>query len=100
MATVDAFYRDGEPVPSNHDVWQLNTFDNNMLLARRFFMNAFPAGFETQRTFLVQYKKTIVVVGGGKIEHVVRNDDCRSTDNCGPGEVTVDCPAPRILPSS
>lgn len=102
-AIWDTFYRDGEPIPSNYNVMKLTVFDNNMMPARHYYMNSFPAGggWESHRTFLVSYMKSIVVVGGGKITYLVQDSNCHAIDNCGAGNVPDDsCPAPRNLPGA
>ena len=48
----DAFYRDGQPIPSNYDPWQLSVLDEAGVELRHYYMNAFPpGGFESHRTF-------------------------------------------------
>jgi hypothetical protein len=103
-STVDAFHRDGSPIPSGHNVWKLTVYDDKGAEARHYFMNSFPAGgprpgyWESDRLFQVSFTKSIVIVGGGFIEHAVQDPDCLTVDNCGPdGSGDGSCPDPRSL---
>jgi hypothetical protein len=75
-----------------------------MMPARHYYMNSFPdainSGWESHRTFLINYTKSIVIVGGGKITYLVQDSNCHAIDNCGAGNVPDDvCPAPRTIPN-
>ena len=100
-ATWDSFYRDGSPVPSNYDSWKLSVLDEAGKELRHYYMNSSPVGrgYESHRTFLLSYTKSIVVVGGGKVTHRIQDSNCHSIDNCGPGNVDDVCFAPRSLPN-
>ena len=98
----DGFYRDGEPIPSNYDSWKLSVLDQAGVELRHYYMNAFPPGmsFESHRTFLLSYTKSIVVVGGGQVTHRVQDPNCIAIDNCGDASAIDDfCAAPRYLPN-
>jgi hypothetical protein len=101
-ANNDSFYRDGLPVtPSNYNVIKLTVFDDNMMHARHFYMNAFSGAQEGHLNFRSEYTKTIVVIGGGKIEHFVQDSNCHAIDNCNDGEVVgTNCSSPRRLPGA
>jgi hypothetical protein len=96
----DTFYRDGNSPASNYNVIKLTVFDDKNMPVRHFYMNSFPeTSYESHRTFLASYKKVIVIVGGGHIEHLVQDSNCHAIDNCGPGNVPDDsCNGPRNLP--
>jgi hypothetical protein len=97
----DTFHRDGSSPETNYNVLKMTVYDNNMMEARHYYMNSFPnTSFESHRTFLAQYKKAIVVIGGGKIEHFVQDKNCHAIDNCGAGDVQGDtCNAARSMPA-
>ncbi len=99
--TSDAFYRDGQPIRSNYDTWKLSVFDEHGVEVRHYFMNSFPLGmgFESHRTFLLGYTKSIVVVGGGKVTHFIHDPNCHSIDNCGPPNRPDDFCDARSLPN-
>jgi hypothetical protein len=62
-------------------------------------MNSFSAAQENHFAFLSSYKKAIIIVGGGKIEHKIFDSNCHAIDNCNAGEVVgTTCNAPRRLP--
>ena len=95
----DTFYRDGAPTNSTSESWKLSVYDDKGLVARHFYMNSVLPGAEAPLTLLVSYTKSIVVVGGGHIEHTIDEPDCRTIDNCGAGELLdATCSAPRLLP--
>jgi hypothetical protein len=98
----DSFYRDGEPVfPSNYNVVKMTVFDDNMMPVRHFYMNAFDAGRDAENhwNFRSEYTKSIVIVGGGKIEHMVQDGNCHAIDNCNDGMVVGNnCSSSRNLP--
>lgn len=98
---ADTFYRDGVPSDSAHNDWTLTVFDDKGLKGRQYHMNSAPPGLgaETGRTYLVSYRKAIVIVGGGKIVHEIADRDCLAVDNCGPGLNEASCPSPRNLPN-
>ncbi len=102
---LDLFYRDGSSLVSNYDVWKLTVFDDAMQPVRHYYMNAGveanPGTWENHVTFLASYTKSIVVIGQGKIEHLIQDRNCHAIDNCGPDAVVGDvCPAPRKLPGA
>ncbi len=96
----DMFYRDGTSVVSSYEVLKLTIFDDKGVEARHFYMNAGDgSAWEQHATFLASYEKSIVVVGQGRVEHLVQDRNCRAMDNCGPGTIDdANCPAPRRLP--
>jgi hypothetical protein len=95
----DSFYRDGTAPDSKYNELRLTVFDDKGAEARHFFMNAFSTAQENHLAFLSSYKKSIVIIGGGKIEHMVFDSNCHAIDNCNAGEVIgTTCNAPRRLP--
>lgn len=95
----DSFYRDGDAPASKYNELRLTVFDDKGAEARHYFMNAFSTAQEFHIAFLSSYKKSIVIVGGGKIEHMVFDSNCHAIDNCNAGEVMgTTCNAPRRLP--
>jgi hypothetical protein len=95
----DSFYRDGDAPPSPHNELRMTVFDDKGVEARHFFMNAFSTAQDSHTVLMSSYKKSIVIVGGGKIEHMVFSSNCRAIDNCGGGEVLgSNCDSPRRLP--
>jgi hypothetical protein len=103
---LDMFYRGGTAPSTNYNVVKLTIYDNNMAAVSHYYMNAAPEGgdlgqWEGHYTFLASYKKSIVVVGGGKIEHKVQDTNCHAIDNCGPAAVSgTTCAASRKLPGA
>jgi hypothetical protein len=91
---VDAFYRDGAPVPNNYEVWKLSVFDENGAEARHYYMNSFPPPvldgppnvlpiyYEAHRLYSLSYTKSIVVIGGGKVTYLVQDSNCHTAVNC------------------
>lgn len=99
--TNDGFYIGGSPGASNYDVWQLRVLDAQGNEVQHYYLNAFPnQGYESHRTFLLSYTKSILVVGGGTVELAWADLNCRSIDNCNAGDVVgTTCTMPRKLPS-
>lgn len=99
---ADTFYRDGHPSDSDYNTWRLTVFDDRGLIGRYYYLNSAPpgAGHESGRTYLVNFSKAIVIVGGGKLTHEIIDGDCLAVDNCGPGINAATCPAPRNLPGN
>jgi hypothetical protein len=100
---LDMFYRDGGSLESNYDVLKLTVYDDSLQPVRHYYMNSAPPGnlldWENHYTFLASYQKSIVVVGQGKIEHLVQDRNCHAINNCGAGLLSDDkCPTPRKLP--
>ena len=82
----DSFYRDGVPLPTERNAWKLTVYDEKGQEARHYYLNSFPVetGLVVEgNTFVVQYKKAIVVVGGGAVSHTIQAPACRANDNCG-----------------
>jgi hypothetical protein len=102
---LDMFYRDGTSPLSNYNVVKLTIYDDAGVEKRHFYMNAAPdtgalTDWEAHYTFLASYTKSIVVIGGGKIEHLVQDSNCHAIDNCGADYVNGNvCPQPRKLPA-
>jgi hypothetical protein len=96
----DTFYRDGNSPASNYNVIKMTVFDDKNMPVRHFYMNSFPdTSYESHRTFLASYKKVIVIVGGGHVEHLVQDSNCHAIDNCGAGNVSdTECNGARSLP--
>jgi hypothetical protein len=98
----DSFYRDGEPVfPSNYNVVKMTVYNDMDQPVRHFYMNAFDSGRDAENhwNFRSEYTKSIVIVGGGKIEHMVQDGNCHAIDNCNDGMVSGNnCSASRNLP--
>jgi hypothetical protein len=100
----DLFYRGGTSPSTNYNVVKLTVFDENDKPVYNYYMNAAPDGgdlgvWENHYTFLASYKKSIVVIGGGKIEHLVQDKNCHAIDNCGPNLLNgAGCAAERKLP--
>jgi hypothetical protein len=98
----DTFYRDGTSPQSNYNVVKLTVFDDKGMEARHYYMNSFTqTSFESHRTFLISFTKSIVIVGGGHIEHLVQDFNCHAIDNCGSGPVgdgPNDCNGGRNIP--
>jgi hypothetical protein len=103
---LDMFYRGGTSPSSNYNVVKLTVFDQDDKPVRNYYMNAAPDGgdldqYENHYTFLASYKKSIVVVGGGYIEHLVQDKNCHAIDNCGPNLLNgATCAAERKLPGA
>jgi hypothetical protein len=82
----DSFYRDGVPLPTARNAWKLTVYDNNGQEARHYYLNSFPTdtGLVVDgHTFLVQFKKSILVIGGGWVSHTIHAPACRAENNCG-----------------
>jgi hypothetical protein len=99
ISNNDSFHRDGVANDSKYNELRLTVYDDKMVEARHYFMNSFSAAQEQHFAFLSSYKKSIVIVGGGKIEHMVFDSNCHAIDNCNAGEVVgTTCNMPRRLP--
>ena len=97
----DSFYRDGTAPDSTYNVLKLSVFDNQGMKVRHYYMNAFSKAQEYHYTLRSLYTKSIVVVGGGKIVHLVQDKNCHAIDNCNNGEVSgTTCNSPRRLPGA
>lgn len=97
----DSFYRDGDAPASKYNELKLTIYDDKMVAVRHYYMNAFSQAQENHLAFLSSYKKSIVIVGGGKIEHMVFDSNCHAIDNCNAGEVIgTTCNSPRRLPGA
>ncbi len=108
VTPLDGFYRDGHAVGTSptgalngYDSWRLSVLDEMGVELRHYFMNSLPPGrgYESHRTFLLSYTKSIVVVGGGKVTHLVHGPNCRSIDNCGLYQLEPEGCAPRNIPN-
>jgi hypothetical protein len=103
---LDMFYRGGTSPSTNYNVVKLTVFDQNAMPVMNYCMNAAPAEgdlgqWENHYTFLASYKKSIVVIGGGKVEHLVQDKNCHAIDNCGPNLLNGStCAAERRLPGA
>jgi hypothetical protein len=100
---LDMFYRDGTSPYSHYNEIKLTIYDDKMMPVRHFFMNSAPnngTDWENHYTFLASYQKSIVIVGGGKIVHLVQDSNCHAIDNCGPEfHDTPDCAGSRKMPA-
>lgn len=98
----DSFHRDGSAdVTNKYNEMKMTVFDDKGAEARHYYMNSFSAAQENHFAFLSSYKKSIVIVGGGKIEHKIFDSNCHAIDNCNAGEVVgTTCNQPRRLPGA
>jgi cysteine-rich repeat protein len=97
----DSFYRDGDAPLSNYNEYRLTVFDEDGVEQRHYFMNAFSIAEERHISLSSSFTKSIVIIGGGKVEHMVFDKNCHAIDNCNSGEVVgTTCAAPRRLPGS
>jgi hypothetical protein len=97
------FYIGGTAVATTYNVLRLRVLNPDKTEFARYYMNAFPAAgnWESHRTLAMSYAHTIEVVGGGSIEYVASDSNCRAIDNCGVGlDVTNGaCNASRAIPN-
>lgn len=95
----DSFHRDGTAPVGNYNELKMTVYDDKGVEARHYYMNSFSKAQENHFAFLSSYKKTIVIVGGGKIEHMVFDNNCHAIDNCNANTVAGStCNAPRRIP--
>jgi len=94
----DSFHRDGTAQSTTYNELRLTVYDDKGMEARHYFMNSFPVP-ENHIQYSSAYTKSIVIVGGGKIEHMVFDSNCHAIDNCNAGVVAgTTCNSPRRLP--
>jgi hypothetical protein len=100
-ALLDTFYRGGAPVDDNYDDLRMRVLDSNKKEMARYYLNSAPldSGLESHRTFRLSYSKTIDVPGGGFVEYVTHDSNCRSTDNFGDGQDYGPPYTPRGIPN-
>jgi hypothetical protein len=95
----DSFHRDGTAPVGNYNELKMTVFDETGAEARHYYMNSFSKAEENHFAFLSSYKKSIVIVGGGKIEHMVFDKNCHAIDNCNANTVAGStCNSPRRIP--
>ncbi len=100
-AGTDAWYTGGNAVPSRYNVFKLSVFmPNGTTEVEHYYLNSFPeaSGLEFHKTVPIGYTATFEVPGQGVIRHMHQNSNCRSINNCGPGDGDV-CPASQNVPN-
>jgi hypothetical protein len=99
---TDTWYIGGEPIPSPYNVEKITVFQpDGTTELQHYYLNSFPeaSGYEAHRTFLIGYEATFEVPGGGYVEFLNQDSNCRAINNCGAGVLNgADCPEPRDVP--
>ncbi len=99
---TDAWYTGGAPTASNYDVYKITVFQPDKTTeVQHYYLNSFPSnsGMESHRTVAIGYDATIDVPGQGWVKYLVGDPNCRSINNCGIGDISTSCPAPRTVPN-
>ncbi len=66
---------------NNYNTYEIHVYDNNGQEHRMYFLNS-DSGFG-HYTMAISYEKTIPIIGGGKVQLVVYDANCRMIKNCG-----------------
>ena len=65
---------------SDYNTYEIHVLDNNMMVSRQYFLNS-----DTQEghwTYVIDYQKTIPVIGGGRVRVRTYDRNCRMIKNC------------------
>jgi len=68
---------------SDYNTYEIHVLDNNMQVSRQYFLNS-----DTQEghwTYVIDYTKTIPVIGGGRVRMRTYDRNCRMIKNCYDG---------------
>jgi hypothetical protein len=66
---------------NNYNTYELHVYDQNDMMVRQYFMNS--DNGTGHYTMLIDYEKTIKVIGGGEVRLRVFDANCRMIKNCG-----------------
>ncbi len=67
---------------NNYNTYEIHVFDNNGQELQMYFLNS-DSG-TGHYTMAINYEKTIQMVGGGSVQLIVYDANCRMIKNCGP----------------
>lgn len=97
----DTWYVGGEPIPSTYNSYMIHVYKPDGMKLESYGLNSFPqnSGNEAHETYSIGYEATFDVIGGGKVEYVNQDDNCRAINNCGVGEKGSACPDARPIPN-
>ena len=102
-AGTDTFHVGGTAIPSNYNVYKMTVFaPDGTTEVGHYYMNSYPAAFtdaENHQTFPIAYEGTVEVPGGGFVEYLIQDSNCRAINNCGVGDNGNACPNERALPN-
>lgn len=99
----DTWYTGGDPVNvENYNVYKITVrmppaagaMPGTAAEVQHYYLNSFPqtaTPYEYHETFPVSFTHDIPVPGGGVIEYLTEDRNCRSVDNCGAGFHAVAC---------
>jgi hypothetical protein len=66
---------------NNYNTYEIFVYDQNDMRVRQYFLNSDTT--TNHYTFLINYEKTITVIGGGEVRLRVFDANCRMIKNCG-----------------
>jgi len=69
--------------PSDYNTYELHVMDENMQVDRQYFLNSDTN--EGHWTYVLDYEKTIPVIGGGRVRFRTFDSNCRMIKNCYDG---------------
>jgi cysteine-rich repeat protein len=67
---------------NNYNTYEIHVYDNNGQEQMMYFLNS-DSG-TGHYTMAISYEKTIPIIGGGKVQLIVQDANCRMIKNCGP----------------
>jgi hypothetical protein len=68
--------------PSDYNTYELHVIDDKGMAVKDYYLNA--DTMQGHYTFVIDYERTIEIVGGGKIHVKSYDNNCRMIKNCGP----------------
>jgi hypothetical protein len=99
---ADGWYVGGQSTGGGYNVYKLTVLSpGGTTEVQHYYLNSFPqaSGFETHISMALGYSATIEVPGGGVIRTLNEDSNCRAINNCGPGQFSGTCAAPRTVPN-
>lgn len=105
---TDTLYVGGTPTISDFNVLKISVFARGYdplshdVPLQYFYLNSLPASpaVESRATVPVGFSFTIAgIAGDSVVEFLTQDSNCRTVNNCGPGENGAACPAPRLVPN-
>jgi hypothetical protein len=67
---------------NNYNTYEIHVYDNAGMEKKMYFLNS--DNNTGHYTMAINYEKTIPVIGGGKVQLIVYDANCRMIKNCGP----------------
>jgi cysteine-rich repeat protein len=69
---------------NNYNTYEIHVYDEAGMKRQMYFLNADTG--TGHYSFAINYEKTIPVIGGGKVQLIVYDANCRQIKNCGPSD--------------